>query len=487
MRYILLTIVAAIGLITVSCIEDGFTTSSSDILTFSTDTVTFDTVFTDLGTPTARLIVRNKADKSVNISSIAFKDPDTHFTLNVDGMSGKDFHDVEIRAKDSIYVFIECYVDGNESLEPFLVEDKLQFVTNGVSQEVQVEAYGQNVRRLRNVTLTEDMRLTDEIPYVVFDSLVVPQGRTLYIDEGANVLFHDKASLVVRGRLEAKGSPARKINLRGDRLDRVLPDVPYDLLAGQWNGVRIAPESFDNHIEYVDMRSTVFGLKVDSCGVADRRKLLIVNSWLHNSQGSVLSSEYARVDAYGVCFSEAADAVVSLTGGIHRMSQCTFANNYLFAFPMRPILCLYHLSPANAEESRLDFMSAYFENSIIYGMGGTLNVGDFKGADVFLRNVLIGAAGENDNNFIDCIFDEDPLFYTDRPKYIFNYRLQPESPAIGAGNPGYVTDICLWDMDGNNRLKDGNPALGAYVFVAPPPSEETKAYRRRSISSKTAR
>ena len=44
-----------------SCISDAITTSPSDVLTFSRDTVSFDTVFTDVGTPTARLVVHNRA------------------------------------------------------------------------------------------------------------------------------------------------------------------------------------------------------------------------------------------------------------------------------------------------------------------------------------------------------------------------------------------------------------------------------------------
>ena len=92
MRYILLTFIGLVGLIQSSCIEDDFTTSPSDILTFSRDTVSFDTVFTDLGTPTARLLVYNRAKKSVNISHIAFKRGDeSNFQVNVDGMTGKTF------------------------------------------------------------------------------------------------------------------------------------------------------------------------------------------------------------------------------------------------------------------------------------------------------------------------------------------------------------------------------------------------------------
>lgn len=478
-RIFLLTFIASLGLIVSSCITDDFTTSPSDVLAFSTDTLSFDTVFTDLGTPTARLRVYNRAKKSVNISYIGFKNQESNFQLNVDGMSGTTFRDVEIRAKDSIYVFVECFIPPNDDNEPYLVEDQLVFTTNGVQQEVQVEAYGQNVNRLRAVTLTEDTRLTTERPYVVFDSLVVAQGATLSIDPGVKLLFHDKAKLVVNGRLEAVGEPGKMIQMRGDRLDNVLPDVGYDILAGQWAGIRFAPESFDNRLEYVDMLSTSDGVRIDSCGNLDRQKLLLRNSWLHNSQSTVLDSRYAKVDAYGVCFSEAAEAVVRLTGGLHRFIQCTMANNYLFSAVTEPLLSLYHCkadpeAPANPNP----LMRASFENCIVYGLGTDINEGDLTDTQVFLRNVLLKSEGTDDDNFIDCIWGEDPLFYTVRSDYYFNYRLKPDSPAIGVGNPDYVNELARYDMDGLNRLADGNTALGAYVFV---PEENAEALRRRNL------
>ncbi len=76
MKYLLPILIGAIlASFLPSCIEDDFTTSPSDILTFSTDTLSFDTVFTDEGTPTARLKVFNRASKSINISSINMKEP----------------------------------------------------------------------------------------------------------------------------------------------------------------------------------------------------------------------------------------------------------------------------------------------------------------------------------------------------------------------------------------------------------------------------
>lgn len=464
----ILTIIGGIGLMSTSCISDAVSTSPNDILTFSRDTVNFDTVFTDLGTPTARLIVANRAKKAINISSIRLKNPESNFQINVDGVSAKSFQDVEIWREDSIYVFIECYIPETSGNEPYRVEDELEFVTNGVTQTVLLEAYGQNVTRLRASRIASDTRFTADRPYVVFDSLVVERGATLSIDPDVRLLFHDGAELIVHGRIEAAGEAGKLIQMRGDRLDNVLTNVGYDILAGQWKGIRISPESFGNRLEYVDMRSTESGLRLDSCSNTDL-KLLIRNSWLHNSQGHVLDSKYATLEAYGVCFSEAADAVVSLTGGNNTFIQCTIANNYLFSAITQPLLCLYHCLPAHAEENPLNtmpLMKASFENSIIYGITADLNEGDLTGSEVFFRNVSLKSEGSDDDNFINCLWECDPLFLTDRPRYYFNYHVMPDSPVIGKGNPEFVTTPLLLDIDGNNRLTsspDGQPTLGAYA------------------------
>ena len=174
-------------------------------------------------------------------------------------------------------------------------------------------------------------------------------------------------------------------------------------------GVVIAPESFGNRIEYVEMQSSSTGLRVDSCGDLSRQKLTLVNSWLHNSSGSVFESRYSKTDAYGCCFSESPLAVVSLTGGEHEFVQCTIANNYLFTAVTEANLSLYHCLPSDDADNRNSLMKANFENCIVWGIGKAINEGKLDGSDVYLKNVLLRADGTDDGHFVECIWNEDPF------------------------------------------------------------------------------
>ena len=155
------------------CIDDDFTTSPSHVLAFSTDTVAFDTVFTTIGTSTRSFRIYNPNKKSLNISSIKLADAEhSGFHINVDGMSGDYFTDVEIRGKDSLYVFVEANIDPTNQDNPIFIVDSIVFLTNGVQQDVKLTAYGQDVIIKRGETLSTDTRLTADRPYLIYDSLV---------------------------------------------------------------------------------------------------------------------------------------------------------------------------------------------------------------------------------------------------------------------------------------------------------------------------
>ena len=109
----------------------------------------------------------------------------------------------------------------------------------------------------------------------------------------------------------------------------------------------------------------------------------------------------------------------------------------------------------------MPYLTADFTNCIIYGNGTDLSVGDFSGSLVTLRRCLLKSNGEDDDNFIACIWDTDPLYYTVRSDYYFDYRLKPDSPALGAADPALILPEASADFYGVSRLQEA-PNLGAY-------------------------
>ena len=128
-RHILWIVAIACSVLTLaftSCIEDGFTTSSTDVLAFNKDTVAFDTVITLQGTATKQMVVYNHSKKQIKISSIkvAGEAAKGHFHLNVDGVRGDELQDVEIRGIAAIFICIEARLAEVEQNESTLLEDR---------------------------------------------------------------------------------------------------------------------------------------------------------------------------------------------------------------------------------------------------------------------------------------------------------------------------------------------------------------------------
>lgn len=300
---ILLFVGAVVAVMLSGCIEDGFTSSPSDQPTFSTDTLDMGMVFTEAGTPTHSFTVYNRASKNLLISSIGLRDGSQVFRLNVDGISGRTFQNVEIRPNDSIFVLVEATLPPNGQNTPIEISDWLDFVTNGVRQTVVLRADGQDILRRRGLVIDSDTRLSAEKPYQIFDSLVVKEGARLTIDPGVILYFHDKASLRVRGTLVSDGTVEKPVEMRGDRTDNVVGKINYEVMSGQWDGVKFYPTSRANRLENTSIRNSCYGVEVDSLGgSADAPAVTMVNCRLRNSSGRVLTVSHSAVKAVGCEF-----------------------------------------------------------------------------------------------------------------------------------------------------------------------------------------
>ncbi|MCM1521598.1 MAG: hypothetical protein NC039_02970 [Muribaculaceae bacterium] len=439
-----------------SCIEDGFDSSPSAQPVFSVDTLDMGTTFTGQPTPTHRFTVHNHRSKLISISRIALRDETAgYFRINVDGMAGTEFNNVEIRPNDSIFVFVEATLPPNSTPVLTDVTTHLDFTTNGVTGSVVLLARGQDVERRRGYVVETDERWDATFPYQIYDSLVVAQGATLTLDPGVSLHFHDKAELRVHGRLISEGTSEAPVNMTGDRTDNVVGDISFDLMASQWEGIWITPGSRGSHLSHTIVRNTVNGVVVDSIAEATFH-----NCRLRNAAGYPLMSRYADVTLTGTEVAEGGSGLFAAMGGTVKANHCTFANYYLFSALGGAALQFYHFDTESDNGSGMPYLKAEITNSIIYGNGMDLNVSDLAGSDIYVRSTVIKSAGSDDENFINCIWDTDPMYGTVREDYFFDYRLYSDSPVIGAADPSLTLPESSVDFYGISRLP--LPTPGAY-------------------------
>lgn len=451
----------------VSCDDMDYTTSPSAVLSFSADTVSFDTVFTGVGTSTYTLKVYNRNSKALLISSVSLgKGGDSYYRLNVDGQKGTEFSDITLRSNDSLYVFIGMNMPEQEKDEPVLSRDSLVFVTNGVKQDVKLISYGWDAIPLRGKTILADTTFTSAKPIVVYDSLVVENGATLTCEEGTGLYFHGKAFVKVKGRMVVNGSVSSPVVFRCDRTDNLFSYLSYDRVSGQWGGITIDGGSYDNVFNYADIRGGIYGIRCDSADVS-RQKLTMTNSRIHNTSENGLEMTECKADFANCEFSNAGGSCVDLTGGDARFVYCTLANYYTWGIRMGSALSLRNIKG----EVVHPVIEAAFNSCIIAG-GASDEISGGMAEDKSVpynyrfHNSLINSVMPEEGDVADCIWEKDDNFVLiDKDNYKYDFRLDSLSKAIGIGS---LQDASLWpaDRDGRSRVADGQPDAGCYERVA---------------------
>ena len=173
-------------------------------LEFSNDSIIFDTVFTSLGSATKRLMIYNRSGSKIRISSIVIeKGKSSPFRINIDGEPVYSAKDIDLEGGDSLFVFARVTIDPNNELNPFIVEDKIDFLTNGNEQSIKLVAWGQNANYIVADSHTdgfpdykivadslETVHWTPELPYVIYGYAVIDSYGELIIDAGTKIYFH---------------------------------------------------------------------------------------------------------------------------------------------------------------------------------------------------------------------------------------------------------------------------------------------------------
>ena len=333
--YILLCILATC---VVACSDDdSFTSSSSNLLTFSTDTLSLDTVFSNVPSAAKSFWVYNHSGDGLRCTSLRLENGATSgFRVNVDGQylgadTNYSISDVEVRNKDSIRVFVELTAPSNQSIEPQQVSDNLVFtLESGVEQRVNLTAYSWDAILLQDVHITSDSTMQlSEHPIIIYGGIDVDSAATLTLSPGLTLYFHGGAGLRVKGTLVSNGTAEQPVTLRGDRIDRMFDYLPYDYVPGQWEGVHFYASSYNNVLSYTDIHSTFDGVVADSSDV-NRLKLTMANSTIHNCQGNGLYTRNNQIVIENSQITNTLGDCLHVEGGDVQLNNCTIAQFYPF-------------------------------------------------------------------------------------------------------------------------------------------------------------
>ena len=474
-KKLILLYISVMSVFLVSCNEDAdFSSSPSLRLEFSCDTVSFDTLFTDVMSSTAKFVVRNRNEHSLRINSVMLGGGgDSPFSVLVDGQYGSIMHDLEIRAKDSLYVLASVNIDRNGADVPLMVKDSLLFtLESGVQQGGLWLAYGRDVKFLRGYNVLADTTLSAG-HYVVYDSLAVAQGVTLSVAPGTTLYFHDKAFLKVDGTLKAEGTLDAPIVFRGDRTDRMFSYLPYDRIPGQWDGVVFTSTSNDNLLAHCDIHSANFGIRVEQGDTALHR-ITIESSKVQNFHGNALELVMARATVENSLFANSQGNCVKVVGGDVSFVHCTIANFYVWR--QRDVaLALYN----NIDGVPAPLRGALFANCVIAGskgdelMGYFADYGDTIPNTVNYRfeNSLINTVDVADSCFFNIRYDsldvspfgKEHFRLIDHDIFDYDFHLTAESTARGIASGEYMESLPV-DIDGVPR-EAGAVDAGCFQYV----------------------
>lgn len=468
-------------------LDGGYSTNPSHRISFSVDTLSFDTIFSSVGSTTRQFMIYNKNSEPLNIESILLASGgDTGFRINVDGRKGDRFENIEVREQDSLFVFVEVTVDPNGKNQPLLVQDSILFSYNGNRQSVKLEAYGQDVYLYKGGFLFDsDTYLPADKPYLIYDSITVAPEVTVEIEKGATFYMHDKAKVLVQGTLSAEGTLNEPITFRGDRLDYILDDLlPYDRTPGQWGGFFFGKESFENKMNHVIIRNGTSGLAFQE-STPEQIKLTINNSQITNMDGDLFTAVNCHIEAANTEFSNATGGVMALFGGKYQFTHCTLANYMTLKQRVITVPCLFIAGEVtiNKKTTYYPVEQAYFDNCIIDGnfsagstpLSGEIGLSPSKAGNTpttpfnyRFNHCIIKTKGNNNDQFIDIIFAQSPLYRMTgdkKDKYTFDFRLSEGSVGRGKADVEISKNYPL-DRYEIDRLKSSDgPDIGAYEYV----------------------
>lgn len=293
-------------------------------LRFDTDTVMFDTVFTERKTITQRLLVHNDNDGTITLESVAMGGGTGAFSFYINGRPGPEVKNLEILGKDSAYVLVQGTLPASGQNQPLVYEDSVVFRVKGRSepQRVIIVAKGQDARYVDSLYIGNDTTFTADKPIVVFGYVFVDSTATLTVQPGTRIHLYRNSYFIVKGRMKAVGTSDRPIRFTGTRLESY-----YALVPSQWGYIGFVPPSAGSEMRYCIVENGMRGVQV---GVPGQRPdvvdLEISNTLIRNVGDVGLWGFNAKISGYNLVVSDCgASYLRGDVGGQYAFAQTTLA------------------------------------------------------------------------------------------------------------------------------------------------------------------
>ncbi|TQD39313.1 hypothetical protein [Haloflavibacter putidus] len=488
-----------------SCRNDFETDRSSGKLVFSKDTVYLDTVFSGIGSSTYNLTVHNKSKNDIHIPSIRLGEGEnSYYRLNVDGLPGKTFENIEILAEDSIFVFVETTANIDDfatTQTQFLYTDAIEFDTGANQQNVELVTLIQDAHFLYPEKFADgsteelifengetqdtlsgfylddsELNFTNQKPYVIYGLAAVPSNKTLQIDAGARIHFHNESGIIVanNGSLQVNGLPSNdpetlenEVIFEGNRLEPSFSERP-----GQWFGLWLTQGSTNNSFNHTTIKNAQVGILMESNDGTNNPTLTLKNTQIYNSANFGLLARTGHIVGENLVINNAGQAALNLSlGGKYSFNNSTFVNYWNNSYRNFPAVLVENRLETAEIEFVSDLIQADFKNCIIYGnenlelgLNPTAEEGiafNYKFENCLIKyKTYTNDFTENDPPFSNETFFENVLlneapFFLDPNQNLL--QISNESAANGLANPATATQK---DILGN--LRSSNPDAGAY-------------------------
>lgn len=466
LRIISLTFTAAC---LVACADnDAFTTSTDNRLSFSNDTLSLDTVFSNIPSASRSMWVYNKSGNGLRCSVRLEKGNASAFRVNIDGIylgeaNSWQTSDMEIRDKDSVRIYVEATLPNAIGQDPEENNDNIVFnLESGAEQKINLKAWAWNAELLRKgLVISKDTTIQSNTPIIIYEGLKVDSGTVLNVGAGTTLYFHNDAGIDVYGSLRCNGTAESNVVLRGDRIDRMFDHLPYDRTPGQWQGVKLHASSYGNELYHTDIHSCFNGVVADSSDTG-KKKLILSHSTIHNCQGTGLEANNINASIINSQISNTLGDCVHIFGGDIDINGSTIAQFYPFdgmrGMALRAELDknLKRLSITNS------LITGYADNVIDIAKGNENLDWQFSHCIIRTPKPMTDDSTRMANVFFENVKDTTSMgikhfknIDTDNLKY--DFHLSDMSAAIDKADPATSP---MDDHDSTKR--DEKPDIGAY-------------------------